>query len=83
MQETWYVLEDGRAVDPKDVMRDSAGVLKHKSGVAVAMRSPGVARSRGVNPDDERQKTQAAGKPKDLKPEDKTSGYKTRETKAH
>lgn len=74
MQETWYVLEDGSSADPKDVAPDAAGVLRHKSGMAVAMRSPGVPSSRGVDPDVERAK--------DVKPEKPKGGYKTRETKA-
>lgn len=98
MQETWYVLEDGRAVDPSEVAPDEAGRLMHASGVAVAMRSPGVPRSRGVDAEAERAKAAAAaaqakakaeadaktatGKGKAMKADDKDTAYKTRESKA-
>lgn len=55
MRETWYVLEDGAAVDPNEVAPDDRGVLRHKSGAAVDMRGD-VPRSRGVEPDEERAK---------------------------
>lgn len=38
MRETWYVLENGQAANPAEVQPDEKGVLRHKSGVAVAMR---------------------------------------------
>jgi len=60
MQETWYVLEDGRAADPSEVAPDEAGALRHVSGVAVAMRAPGVPRSRGVDAAEERAKAAAS-----------------------
>lgn len=62
MQETWYVLEDGRKVDPSEVVHDDDGALVHVSGVPVAMRSPGVPRSSGVDPVAERAKAEAAAK---------------------
>jgi hypothetical protein len=49
MRATWYVLEDGTAVDPSECTADEMGnVLTHKSG-KVAMRAPGVPMSRGVD----------------------------------
>jgi hypothetical protein len=81
MQEVWYVLEDGTSVDPSEVAPDEKGVLRHKSGVAVAMRSPGVPRSRGIdNPAAERRKSR--DKSKDVKPEEPAVGYKTRDIQA-
>jgi hypothetical protein len=54
MRETWYVLESGAVVDPASVGPDAKGVLRHKSGVAVAMRNQTPV-SRGVdNPAAER-----------------------------
>jgi hypothetical protein len=53
--ETWYVLENGDVADPKEVTTDKKGVLRHKSGVAVAMKGD-VPHSRGVDID-------PAGKP--------------------
>lgn len=61
MQDTWYVLEDGRTVDPNEVSTDESGVLVHVSGVPVAMRSPGVPRSRGVDPEMERARVSDLG----------------------
>lgn len=46
--ETWYVLEDGDVVHPKDVAPDASGKLFHKSGIAVAMKGD-VPHSRGVD----------------------------------
>lgn len=62
MQQTWYVLEDGRTVDPNEVAPDEVGVLRHASGIAVAMRAPGVPRSRGIDAAAERAKAEAASK---------------------
>jgi len=57
MRETWYVLEDGRTVDPVEVGTDDAGRLMHSSGVPVAMRGQ-VPHSRGVDaPEAERAKS--------------------------
>jgi len=74
MRETWYVLESGQAVDPREVVSDAAGLLRHKSG-PVAYRN-GVPSSRGVDLAEE------PGKARDLKPAAKAGGYKTRESKA-
>lgn len=76
MRETWYVLEDGSVADPAEVATDNGGVLRHASGVAVAMKGQ-VPSSRGVDPDEERAKV----KGRDMKPEPAKRGYKTRETK--
>ncbi len=48
---TWYVTEDGQAVDPGRCAPDDAGVLRHSSGVAVAMRGNAYS-SRAVYLDD-------------------------------
>lgn len=87
MRETWYVLEDGSAADPREVAPDDAGVLRHTSGAAVAMKGQ-VASSRGVDPEEERAKARdhdaAKVKPKgkDMKPSAGSAGYVTRESKA-
>lgn len=51
MRATWYVLEDGNPANPAECA-DLDGALTHSSGVKVAMRSPGVPRSRGVDLDE-------------------------------
>lgn len=38
MRATWYVLEGGAPADPAECAPDDKGVLRHKSGKAVAMR---------------------------------------------
>lgn len=66
MRETWYVLENGTAVDPNEVAPDGAGVLRHSSGQAVAV-GPHGPRSRSVEvpeaapPAADRQMKPAAG----------------------
>jgi hypothetical protein len=72
--DTWYVLEDGTTVDPNEVSHDKDGVLRHKSGVAVAMKG-NVPHSTGVAPTEQKRK-------KDLKPEESDKGYKTRQSEA-
>lgn len=83
MRETWYVLEDGRAVDPAECVCDDKGALRHKDGEAIAMRGDAHS-SRSVDPDEQRgaAATKPAQSKRDLKPEDKKQGYKTREAKA-
>jgi hypothetical protein len=81
--ETWYVLEDDRVADPRDVVRGADGLLRHKDGRKVAYLPYGP-RSRSVNPVTERAKSapdpkQAA---KEAKPAEPKTGYVTRETKA-
>jgi hypothetical protein len=51
MRETWYVLADGTPADPAEVAPGADGVLRHKSGVAVAY-GPHGPRSRGMSADD-------------------------------
>lgn len=52
MRETWYVLEDGTPVHPRDVAPNADGALAHKSGL-VAMRPDGeTPRSRSVDVDE-------------------------------
>lgn len=48
MSETWYVLETGAFADPNECAPDAAGVLRHVSGVAVAV-GPHGHRSRGMS----------------------------------
>lgn len=68
--DTWYVLEDGTTVDPNEVAPDKDGVLRHKDGVAVAMRS-GVPHTRGV--DIEKAYGHKSKKPSDGDAADKTA----------
>lgn len=73
MRETWYVLENGRAVDPADV-ETVDGRLLHKDG-PIAMRPDGVTpMSRSVEPDEERD----AYTTREMKPEAPKRAYKTR-----
>jgi len=53
-QETWYLLENGSAVHPQEVIMSEDGVLKHKDGMKVAMRSAGVPSTKSVYPEQER-----------------------------
>lgn len=86
-QETWYVLDDGSVVDPNEVTSDKSGILRHKSGAAVAMRGD-VPSTRSVDPDEERSKARAASaKQQDAPPksdrqmragDDERATYKTR-----
>jgi len=79
MIETWYVMENGSACDPRNVTRDSAGVLRSRDGRAVAYRPDGVTpRSRGVDIAAERE----AAVSRELTADEPKRGYKTRETKA-
>lgn len=79
MRETWYVLEDGKVADPREVTTGSDGRLVHVSGALVAMRGD-VPSSRGVDPDEER--AAVGDGSKDVKPAKPGRGYKTRESKA-
>lgn len=58
---TWYVTEGGDAVDPAECRRKD-GVLVHKSGAKIAMRSPDCPRSRSVEVGAERPKKPAPKK---------------------
>jgi hypothetical protein len=78
MRATWYVLEDGTAVDPSEVFVNDAGRYAHANGL-VAMRAPDCPRSRQV----EAKETQPEKKTEDMKSAPKASptkrpGYKTR-----
>jgi hypothetical protein len=44
---TWYLLVDGTHADPNEVAPDKDGVLRHKNGLAVALREDGVPMSVG------------------------------------
>ena len=55
MRETWYVLEDGNMADPNEVAPDDSGALRHKSGIAVAMKGD-VPHTSGVDAEEERAK---------------------------
>lgn len=67
--ETWYVMEDGSAGDPREIAPDEKGVLRHKDGRAVAYAAHGP-RSRSVDPEQERRKAKVAvpAKPEDGPP---------------
>lgn len=47
VHETWYILADGTQADPNDVAPDDKGVLRHKSGLAVATHADGTPMSAG------------------------------------
>ena len=77
VHDTWYVLEDGTKADPNEVAVDDKGVLRHKSGVAVAMREGGVPRTSGVGP--AAVKAAPAAKDREMKAgADDGKGYRTR-----
>lgn len=91
-RETWYVLEDGTAVDPNEVSADEAGVLFHTSGAAVAIGEHGNPLSKGIDVEEMEamatKKAEAAAKAKkpatppakDMKPGQAPSmAYKTRD----
>lgn len=46
---TWYLLADGTHADPNDCAPGADGVLRHKDGLAVALRGDGVPQSIGVD----------------------------------
>lgn len=56
--ETWYVMEDGSAGDPREIAPDENGVLAHADGRKVAY-APHGPRSRSVDPEAERAKAAA------------------------
>lgn len=63
MLQTWYVLEDGSVVPPKEVRRNAAGRLAHERGL-VAMRPDGeTPRSRSVDVDAVKANAPAPAKP--------------------
>jgi hypothetical protein len=86
-------MEDGAAGDPRDIAPDKTGKLRHKDGRAVAYTEHGP-RSRGVDPESERETAKPPARPKpaepkpaaaklrELKPHRPKGGYKTRESKA-
>lgn len=86
MRATWYVLEDGRVVDPNECEGDEKGALRHKDGVAVAKRGDAYS-SRGVDIDaaNARDVTAGDGKPdakdREMKPAASGKGYRTRAAK--
>ena len=88
MRETWYVMDDGSAVDPNDVAPDTAGIMRHCDGRSVAVGPHGL-RSRSMSEAEMREAraNAAAQKPsgvrgRALEAEPTSRGYKTRETKA-
>jgi hypothetical protein len=89
MRATWYVLEDGSVADPCEVAPDASGILRHRSGRAVAMRGD-APHSRGVDLETIAgcggKKPAAGGQSepegKDMKPEPPKRRYKTRDAKA-
>lgn len=91
--ETWYIMEDGSAGDPRQIAPDKDGVLRHKDGRAVAY-APHGPRSLSVDIGIDMGEAPAAGKRRkpereaetsataDMQPETPKRGYKTRESKA-
>jgi hypothetical protein len=87
MRETWYILEDGSAGDPREIAPGKDGKLVHKDGRKVAY-APHGPRSRGVDLDPDGKPTQdkAPTKAKEAKEyetremtaEKPKRGYKTR-----
>jgi hypothetical protein len=78
MRETWYILENGIKADPNEVSFDEKGILRHKSGVAVAY-GPHGPRSIGVD-DAAAERAKSAGR--EIKADEPKRGYKTRDMKA-
>jgi len=89
MRETWYVMDDGSAVDPNDVAPDKHGILRHGDGRSVAVGPHGL-RSRSMSETEMREAraSAAAQKPsggssgRALEAVPTPRGYKTRESKA-
>lgn len=89
MRETWYVLETGIAADPNACAPDEYGVLRHVSGVPVAMRGQAYS-SQGIDDaDSERARIAATNETakdevdgKVMRPVDGVKRYRTRESKA-
>lgn len=74
MRATWYVLEDGTAVDPAECTTNGDGYgMTHESGALVAMIAPDCPKTTGVDID-ETTADMTAEKPAPAK----RSGYKTR-----
>ncbi len=79
MRATWYVLEDGSAVDPAECGTRDDGRIVHESGALVGVRGSAPS-SRGVDLDDDGRMLPASA---DMTPEPpataaKRAGYKTR-----
>lgn len=85
---TWYRLVDGTQADPSEVAPDDKGVLRSKSGIAVAMRDSGVPRTSGARDKQAAVKAppramtpaagKAAAKDREMKAADDGKGYQTR-----
>lgn len=73
MRETWYVMEDGSCGDPREIAPDTAGILRHNDGRAVAY-APHGPRSRGVDVGE-------VDRGRDMRPAQTGPGYLTRETR--
>jgi hypothetical protein len=89
MRATWYILEDGRTVDPNDCAPDDAGNLRHKDGVAVAKKTADAYASRGVDLDKVGARDMAvagtdepAADNREIKAATGGKGYRTRSGKA-
>lgn len=79
---TWYLLVDGTHADPNDVSPDKDGILRHKSGMAVALHDSGVPQTIGVDAAANKN-IEAAAASKDMTPEEPKRGYRTRQIKAN
>lgn len=80
MRETWYILENGVTADPNEVSFDENGLLRHKSGVAVAY-GPHGPRSTGVDVDQERKRASDSPVDRELTSEKPKATYRTRSAK--
>jgi hypothetical protein len=93
---TWYRLVDGTQADPNDCAPGDDGVLRHKSGLAVATHADGTPQSVGreaadnaavapqaeaAAPDANAVREEPSVKAEDVQPEPAAKGYKTRESK--
>lgn len=81
MRVTWYVLQSGAPADPAEVVHGDDGVLRHVSGVAVAV-GPHGPRSRSMGADEIAAMTEPkAAKPsadRQMKPNKTGAKYETR-----
>jgi len=87
MTDTWYVLEDGKRVHPEAVSYDEkiCALIETSSGTCVRLRESGIPMTSGKAPGEEEKKEAKPSETltlpkntKDMKPEDKQKGYKTR-----
>lgn len=92
--ETWYLLKDGTYADPNECSTGKDGVLRHKSGMEVAMRNAATPSTSSVDADEQRKGKKKAPEQvpetiqapdyagKDVQPDAPKRKYKTRDMKA-